>query len=334
MKLCLSQCRRAVVRAMVLSALLPSAACTAPTERSTSPPVEGVGLDQLVAGDAAAHLGRDGLFSLSSPVLGTLGVPEIDEPRARRLAEAFVRQHLDGLRAELTRRRGAPVDPAGSLTLCGRVYYAASPFASVPSQLPRIYWPIIGPWWLVQFCGNGGESQVLISVSAFADDIEIRDDGTLVYPRIYGAEFEAGVIRPGGDEAAPITPERAVEIAAGATGRRVVGIPTLVAPSPHYVPQMAHWRLQLDRPVNARRADNGEQTAVGEVFVSASRGQVHVLFPRGAQPVEFRLPWQALPQLGTRPNPQALPRPVFIAHIPRRPDVPIEFDTLTVREEQ
>jgi hypothetical protein len=275
-------------------------------------------LRELLTPKAAEAVGRDGKFGALAHVSASAR-PEISDVRARQLATLFARDLApligDGLNAD----HGAIIAYA-NLRSCGPAYYAATPFAPLPAEIPAAYHRKFGPWWLISFCAPSGEAQLSVAVSAYATELDVVNDH-LRFPAVSGNEFvPMGIPRQLG--ALPIAPERAVEISVAASGRRVDGVPSLIAAAGHF-PQMAQWRLPLEAPANLRikHAAYTGSTSVLYVGVRLFREPPLVLMPSPQQPTSFDFRWAAPPLIGGKGSSmppvlntgRAVLRPGFVA---------------------
>lgn len=229
------------------------------------PPVPDV--SAVTTGAALSNL-QGGRFQLPVPTAGSL--PEITAVQAEALAIAWRVDFGPQIQATLSSDRGAPVDPT-ILHVCRRTLYAQSSYLPVAVDLfadPRAR-PIIrafGPWWIVSLCAPNGDLHVVLGVSAYSTDLELRD-GHVVTPPIGGQWFFAVGARVGTTRL-PLAPEEAVLQAAHATNRRVVSVPRLLA-SANTIgpPQLAHWRFDLESPVEVTRPDATAPDLVAQLYV-------------------------------------------------------------------
>jgi hypothetical protein len=286
-----------------------------------------------VTGAAAAQVGPDGLFQLTAPTSRS-GQPEITEARARELARAFIRTFAEQLSPTMQSDHGGPIDMA-SLVPCGRVYYAESAFEPLPLEVPRMYHRVYGSWWLVTFCGPGNVRQVSLAVSALATDLGIRADGLLAYPPESGGAFvhPLGIPRREFHRALPVEPERAVELVARLTGRRVAEPPRLITPGPHYYPQTARWRLALDARARVPVATGAGGQAIREVAEAYNGVTLFAVPPTTAvaapaQPEAVEFSWRPPFRPGMTDQ-EFDARPRYTSRARRRADMPIVFEPVT-----
>lgn len=280
----------------------------------------------FVVGEAALALGPDGQFTIAAAPLSPAR-PEITESRAREIAQAFVTTHARGVRSSLERDHGGAIN-IDALHVCGRAWYAHSVFDPLSPEVPAVYHRLYGPWWLVTLCGGGERPQVSVAVSAYATELKIAN-GRLQYPAVSGHELRVLGIPSALSTGLPATPERAVEVAARASGARIAGVPQLVAAPPTEYPQAARWSLRLERNVtlNAREPKGTAITTrhVNDVFVGTSlfsapnQPQIAHADQPGSLQISFRAPAIGM----TREQIAALPTKTAVAV--RRPDFPVRY---------
>lgn len=278
---------------------LVAGAVTACGERASplaAPADDAARLASRLTAEAASQLGSDGLLNLVTVAQGT--APEISEPRARELALVAGRSFGPMMRPALEEDHGGPID-FGTLVVCPRAYYAASPVEPLPQEIPSYYHRLFGPRWLVSLCDGRGEQQVSIAVSALATELDIAN-GHLIYggDSQHGAEFEIlGVPRSLGE--LPISPERAVFLATDvAQPRRIAKVHQLVVPVPGTgFPQTAHWQLDLESSAALRVATaDGAVTdrVVGQLLVGLKKFRKgnRVRIATAAQPSAVDFEWR------------------------------------------
>jgi hypothetical protein len=213
--------------------------------------IAGSGHYTIVAADTAVlthevaqTLTPAGLFSLSGPQMASSD--ELNETQVRIIARAWVRQFFPWVRGRLETQHGSKLD-ATNLRDCARIYYAESPYESVPDVADggvarRVY----GPWWLVPLCA-GGEPQVLLGVAGYAIGIHI-EQGRIVLPNPSGGEFVWKGIPPGVQ--LPLPPEIAASRVAGLTGSRIASVPRLILPNfRDGSPALARWEMAINPSV-------------------------------------------------------------------------------------
>jgi hypothetical protein len=256
------------------------------SERAAAPEVLPA-LHSAVVGNAAASLDSTGHFVLDGSSRTAF---EIDEAKARELAEGWVTTFAHFFRGFLERQRRAPIN-VESLKPCGRTYYAQSPFVIRTDAAPL---PILRPyaaWWIVTLCAAGGEPQVSLAISSLTQQARV-EGGQLYLPPPNGNEFVSLGIPPGLGELV-IAPEDAVRELAAVSGRRTAATPRLVLRAPGTVPQLAQWELTLDTIVPNETA-HGRQEAQ-TFYVSrglrldspeAKQGLFVISVPQPGEPVE------------------------------------------------
>jgi hypothetical protein len=213
-----------------------------------------------VTGAAREAVLPSGLLQLA--VIADAVLPEIDEARARALANAWLLDIAPQLASAFSRDHQSRVH-AQSMSLCGRVYYANSAHTPVELNAPLSAIRALGPSWLVPMCQDG-RPVVTLSVAANATDMRIVD-GHLRFPKYHGNEFFAfGFPSSAGD--LPVTPERAIEIAYQTTGKRVAAAPQLIRGPFGDPAQYAYWRMQLEAPATLYLV-GGVTVAKQEIFV-------------------------------------------------------------------
>ena len=290
-----------------------ASACGERASPLAAPADDAARLASRLTAEAASQLGSDGLLNLATAVQGT--APEISESRARELALVAGRSFGPMMRPALEADHGGPID-FGTLAVCPRAYYAASPVEPLPPDIPSYYHRLFGPRWLVSLCDRGGEQQVSIAVSALATELNIAN-GQLIYggDSQHGAEFEIlGIPRSLGE--LPISPERAVLLATDvAQPRRIAKVHQLVVPVPGTgFPQTAHWQLDLESfvPLRVATADASvTDRVVGQVLVGLKKFRKgnRVRVAAAAQPSAVDFEWRESARDGmTMAEVLALPR--------------------------
>lgn len=202
-----------------------------------------------VTGEALSALDHDGHFVLPSPPQAT---NQISAAHAAALADAYEHTFARFLQAQYERDRGGPIDVT-NLAPCGRVYFATSPYVEDADLEAQGSARIIGSHWLVTMC-DGASPVVSVAVSVFATGVQVRDR-TIVKDGDPNDFFSVGIRV--GVASVPMTPESAVSLAYAKTGARVNAVPELIMPPTPYAPQIAYWRVPLERAVDVRSA-NGE----------------------------------------------------------------------------
>jgi hypothetical protein len=231
------------------------------------PAAMAIGVDRAgLTPDAARHVDERGMFTIPAVRISN---EEISEAQAREIARVVARDYAPRHQAELESHRQAPID-FGSLSQCGRVFYAASPTGVPAADMPSFVRKMYGAWYLVSMCGADGSAQVLIAISALDTDVHVVGDD-IVFDRIAGAGnywVMAGISAAAGG-ALPVPPEVAANLAARLSHRRVAGVPELIAPqmTRGVPPEFARWRVTLEAPALLTSAASGERM-VSDVFVA------------------------------------------------------------------
>lgn len=271
-----------------------------------------------VTAELARRLDADGHFVFAAP--SALGVsPIIDEGRAKELATIYARQFAPFSIGTLEADRGGPIALA-TLAVCGRAFYAESPW--ITDGLPPAVQRGFGPRWLVSLCAPDGTSQVNVAVSAHNTHLTVVK-GEIRWPvakegDVFGGEFfSMGV--PLAARELPVTPERAVEIAAALTGRRVTELPELIVPAHESgPPQAARWRLTLDLPVTIGAREITIPFDVKVVYVGLTSyvdKAAEMMVPLSEEEQPSRVPVR---------SPPGVPYPPEIL-VSRRPGMPVRF---------
>jgi hypothetical protein len=272
-----------VVFSMVFGSAIFAACDRAADTMPTTPALSRTVLEpSLLTSEAARHLNAEGQFILSAPAAGA--VPMITEAEAKVRAVAWARDFGSFNRSYLEKYHGAPIDFT-KLQACSRAYFAASPYEDLPAGVPNFVRNYLGPQWLVSLCAADGTPQVSLAIAAYSTDVTV-ESGHLKQAPFGGAEhFWEGISR--GTEL-PVAPERAAELAARLTGRRVAAVPELVLSDAHYAPQYARWRIVLDDPALFRSLKSGTSIRTAEVYIGADKYFKNVDFavPDAAAPRE------------------------------------------------
>ncbi|HYW07378.1 MAG TPA: hypothetical protein VE913_10500 [Longimicrobium sp.] len=320
---------------MSLPSLLALALSAAACERFAESPTEArmPDVSPYVTAELAAQLTADGRFRLPPPKAPD-DVPIITEGRARELASAFLRTWGRMTIPRWAWERNAPIDPGG-VSPAARVYYAETPHGRVPDD---VYHPAIrrmyGPMYIVPLV-SGSEVVAFLAVSAYSTDLRIDSDGTVLEPMLGGSYFFSAAVAPNPRDPRfhydPVSSEEAVKRASELTGARVAEMPTLVLRH-GYHPAMAQWRVKLDRPVRVRRQPSPGPKGIASFVPDDTPIPIRELYvgpnaflsiPRAVQPNHLAL-WYT-----TSPGPRYGPEPHKKYDLPRRNDLPVQYDPVT-----
>jgi hypothetical protein len=214
-------------------------------------------LARVVVGEAANRLDDQGRFVLDEPL--NLPYPQITATQAVALADAFQKVAVVGILGALEEERGAGINPA-AMKACGRVFYAEPAIEALPAEVLPALQRAFGPHWIVNYCGASGKPEVAFAVSSYATNLSV-DNGKLVYPTGDNGEYFRAIgipkARQGGISGEP---EVAAAQVAASTGARVSGVPHLVSIPGAIAPEVAIWRVEIERPVTVRAKNSrGEQ---------------------------------------------------------------------------
>jgi hypothetical protein len=274
----------------------------------TAPDWYGDRLDvtQWVVGEAAASLDERGQFILPRP---HADVPILSPAEARDLAAACF-DTFAFPDVAIGRTVGARLEAehgsfdASSVRVHPTVYFAHSPYASLPDTLPISVRKYLGP----RFATYYQLGRMLIGVtsgSALNTNLWV-DDGKLRIPPGDGGGWITTVIPKGRSFTYPVTPERAVELVATRTGARVARVPRLLLPHRHYAPESARWEVVLDQPVAIQGDSTGRLYQTDTLYVGAAGPRTSGL------PSNFEQVWVALAE---QPSQDTVPteNPVVIS---------------------
>jgi hypothetical protein len=289
--------------------MIVGAACT---DAGRAPTQIGAPIDvrAFVTSEVASSLDPQGFFVFPDmPGDAT----HISAARAREIAAAEVATFESFNRTSLEKQRGAPIDLA-ALRVEPRVFYAESPYIQdIPSDVHPAIRKYAGPYYIVTLSDQSGPV-LSAAISAYDTDVAISN-GLIVLAKRNGGDFRVQAVRT--SAGLPIAPEHAARIASEALHVPISAVPVLILPSNSYVPQVARWRLQLQRPVSVRGARSGRVADVQTVYVGFTG---ELLTPRGdgATPVG-------------RPNPATRLDPLTGRTVPLhlRADIPIDFEPIS-----
>jgi hypothetical protein len=180
------------------------------------------------------------------------------------------------------------------------------------------------------------ETVAYLAISAYSTDLKIRENGTIDMPAKGGSYFFPVAVAPHPPQKrfhfVPVGPEEAAAYVAERTGVRIDAVPRLVLRDGAWHPATAQWRLTLERPVRIRRQPSPERpgvsvddapVAVREVFVGPNR-EIRIASAR--QPVSGRVVYPTGPARAGEVGAHA------VHELPRRAEMPTEFDTVVLEE--
>lgn len=222
----------------------------------------------LVTGAAADSLGADGRFRIDPDVAASReGMPVVTADRARELAAAFAKSFGPAFHPYWVKERGGSIN-LGALAPSVRVFPMHTAYGSVPTVgCHPSYVRSFGSYYLLTL--DAGSSQnVRLGVSAQTTLYSVSPIGGLVEPSRTGSDFDSDGVRVDGKGRILLTPEQAVALAAGATGRMATTVPQLFGRGVLWVSTAALWRVTLDQPVTAVRA-NGSTVQSQVLYVSS-----------------------------------------------------------------
>ena len=242
---------------------------------------------ELLTGRAADALNEKGQFNLDL----SLSSDELSESEAVGFATIFLADYGRFSKTRYELSFGGTIN-LSRLKACPRAFYAASAYQYKDVIAPQLTREL-GPHWLVSFCTAGGIPAVSVSLSALAKDLVILED-VLRMPHPGPGDFlDVGI--PRYVENVPIAPEDAARIAAIAAGALVAEVPQLVQTPRPYAPQLARWRIRLDREIAVRGAVGGKTYRTRELYVGFDKqfGPTEILYGELASsitaPVEFEI---------------------------------------------
>lgn len=284
----------------------------------TGPPAPPPNVQAYVVGEAARSLDAQGRFIFGLPSApGDVAI--ISPESAGALAQAMVRTWGRYVDRSWEYQRGGPID-LDRLQLGERILYAETPYEVFPETYHPATRRHYGPMYLVPFM-EGGEQVLTVGVSAYSTDLSIGSDGKVIRPVLGGGWFyPLGTsidTTKGPTRFRPLSAEEAVQMAVAWSGARVTQVPRLTLMKVPYDPNMAQWRVELDRGVPVRNRRTGERVDVREVYVGPDR---KLRVPRAEQPIAESVTYIAGP---TTPG-QA--RNEATLALRRREGFPLAFD--------
>jgi hypothetical protein len=269
-------CRPELLSSAILAAIVGLAACEG--EPQTPEPLYPGDVRTYVVPELAAELGPDGRFNLPAPPAEAY--PQITAQQAEEIAVAWVRTFGKYFHGYLESRHGRRID-LSSLRIGSPVYYATTPYTPVPPDVHPGIRNTFGPRYILYMVSPDGIPVVEISVAAFTE--AWVEGKTLRFPSRHGDDVLPTPIPVGRGFTMPVSPERAVQIAANASGARAALVPDLLLPERDYDAVFSRWKVTLDRPVTVRTAARGAGRIVRELYVGIY-GQVFT--PAEVQPQE------------------------------------------------
>jgi hypothetical protein len=263
-------------RGLVWLAIVVIAGCDQSSPVSPSEAADlSVPLNEIVAD--SVQLSPGNLF-LSNVPLET-SRPVISRERATTLATGFIQTYARYVLDNLESQHGASID-LGALQPSGRVLLLEAASDPISDDVLNPVHKNAGPYYLVTF-EQAGIPTVEISVSAYATDIELQQDGSLVYT---GSEAVSGnEFRWAGTHTSPlatrrpvISPEKAAQIVASASGAVITQQPRFYRRGAEFAPYIGYWHLRLDRDVQVRTSAGGLPRFVRDIYVDQTGGEVGV----------------------------------------------------------
>lgn len=287
------------IRTMVAAALVLILAWGCDSNSATVPHEAPPRLTSHIAAGAKVPLDANGRLRLAAAPAGRH--PRIDEVTALQLATRAVTQIGPFILPALEIQRGGSIN-LSELVADPRPLFASSPYAELPSEAHRGLRNLYGPYFLVYFRTAAGEPVLSVAVAAHTDAKIVN--GRIVTGPQDGNDFMIEGLPQDKGEYVPILPERAVEIATTAAGRKVVATPEFIGPGRMFVPQLGRWKVTLDRAVSIRGRATGQEATVRELFVGLW-GEIE--YPTPGQPATVqvasvgRVPEIALARLAHSP---------------------------------
>lgn len=251
--------KRTPMQRFVMAAAIPFLLACHDAPNVTPPNTAGTSRAYLT-GAAADALDPEGYFRLQSS--SGWKRTELTEAQAEQFAEVYIRKFAPTLPSYFERSHGAKINFA-ALNRCGRAFYGVSPYEEPLAGVDEGTLNGVASQWLFSYCGDDGLPIVSVAIAATATHLRI-EDGSFARSSLRGNEILGSGI-PRGTEL-PMSPERAVEMLAGAAGRRISQVPRLVLPGIPYYPQSARWELVVETAASIRTA-RGDVSAVSRFFV-------------------------------------------------------------------
>lgn len=204
-----------------------------------------------------AQLDSRGYFPRQEHEAGYL--QPIDRVTAETMARAYLDDSAGALSAAWSEAHGASI-AVDRLVRCTPTLYASSAYDVVEMGLHFVQRRYYVGRYLVQYCSRAGVPQLLVAVAVedwLLDSPGNAPDHTI---RVHPVPIELSTQMI-------VTPERAAQLAAARTGRRVAAIPELILP--RFVPTIwqARWLVQLETPVAVAGTRTYESDTLSAVLV-------------------------------------------------------------------
>lgn len=268
--------RTELLSSAILAGIIGLAACEG--EPQSPEPLYPGDVRAYVVPELAAELGPDGRFNLPAPPAEAY--PQITAQQAGDIAVAWARTFGKYFRGTLESRHGRPID-FNSLKVGSPAYYGITPYTAVPPDVHPGIRNAFGPCYLVYLVSPDGIPVLFAAVAAYNQ--AWIEDGMLRFPPHHGDEVLASAVPLGRGFSMPVSPERAVQIVANASGARASLVPELLLPDRDYDAAFSRWKVTLERPVVARTSGRDASRLVRELYVGL-HGQMFI--PATTQPLE------------------------------------------------
>lgn len=276
----------------------------------------------FVTGAAAAAVTSGGFFSLPAPVAPGER-PIIGPQRAGLLGASYVLTFAPWLRGHWNEQRGRQID-VERLRHDERVFYASTPYASFPEGYHPTFTTMFGPYYVMRMI-SGSTPVLLVSVAAYATEVEIDESGKIYRPGPGGSEFVSqgfplDTMKP--HLAAFATPEEAVVTVARLTGAKVSEVPELMRVGMPLGPFSSVWKITLDRNVRVRTTDGSRTVEAQHLYLGSERGR-RLMTPAAEQPTEYEM-------YAFRIGPDGEDLPPEFIRLPILPGRPTVFEEVVV----
>jgi hypothetical protein len=192
----------------------------------------------------------------------------ISPDRARELAELHIRIFGPLTRGFLEKRRGETID-FSSLHAASRIYFVSTPFAEVPDYIHRGVRKAYGAYYIVPMIFQGQPEDIVLSVAVSALNTDVIIDGKhMRYAVEHGNDFIVDAVPKGTGITMPVSPEWAAQAVTRVTGAKIAGSPVLEWQGIEQgAPQLALWKLPLDRLIRLRGTRTGTVKETRAVYV-------------------------------------------------------------------